>query len=228
MTAGLATPNLTTGTRFAGPEESEVFEIGMKAAFDRIAFNVAIFDQTIEGFQSNVFTGTGFALANAGEQSTQGLEMDATWNATDNLTLGFAGTFLDPTYDSFPNSASGDLTGEKPYGISEVSTSVSALYTFSFEGLDAFVRGDWQHEGPSNYFDDPSDQALLGEEREYDLFNASLGFTSESGINFTFWGRNIFDEQYVMAAFPSVAQLGSLSGYPSAPATYGVTVRKTF
>ncbi|MCR9196975.1 MAG: hypothetical protein NXH88_19740, partial [Hyphomonas sp.] len=27
--AGLALPNLTAGTRFAGPEESEVFELGV-------------------------------------------------------------------------------------------------------------------------------------------------------------------------------------------------------
>ena len=31
-----------------------------------------------------------------------------------------------------------------------------------------------------------------------------------------------------MAAFPAVAQLGSFSGYPNQPATYGVTVRKSF
>ncbi|WP_290936006.1 TonB-dependent receptor [Hyphomonas sp.] len=228
VAAGLNPPNLTTGTRFAGPEESEVFEIGMKGAWDTFAVNLAVFDQKIKGFQSNIFTGTGFALANAGEQSTQGLEVDATWNPTENLTLGFAGTFLDPVYDSFKNSSAGDISGAKPAGISEVSTSASALYTFNFEGLDAFVRGDWQYEGPSTYRDDPAEQAIIGEEREYNLFNASVGFKSESGISFTFWGRNIFDEQYIMAAFPSVAQLGSFSGYPSQPATYGVTVRKTF
>jgi iron complex outermembrane recepter protein len=228
VAGGLNTPNLTTGTRFAGPEEAEVFEIGLKAAFDTLAFNVAVFDQKIKGFQSNIFTGTGFALANAGEQSTQGLEFDATWNATQNLTLGLAGTFLDPVYDSFPDSASGDISGQKPFSISEVSTSASAVYTFNFEGLDAFVRGDWQYEGPATYFDDPADQALIGEEREFSLFNASLGFQSDSGISVLFWGRNIFDEQYISVAFPTTAQAGSLSGYPNQPATYGVTVRKAF
>lgn len=228
VTAGLNPPNLTTGTRFAGPEESEVFEVGLKGAWDTFAVNVAVFDQKIKGFQSNIFTGTGFALANAGEQSTQGLELDATWNATEDLTLGFAGTFLDPVYDSFKNSSAGDISGAKPAGISEVSTSASALYTFNVKGLDAFVRGDWQYEGPSTYRDDPAEQAIIAEKREYSLFNASLGFTSDSGLNVTFWGRNIFDEQYIMAAFPSVAQLGSFSGYPSQPATYGVTVRKSF
>lgn len=228
VTAGLATPNLTVGTRFAGPEEAEVFEIGMKGAWNTFAVNLAVFDQKIKGFQSNIFTGTGFALANAGEQSTQGLEVDATWNATDNLTLGFAGTFLDPVYDSFPESSAGDISGSKPSGISEVSTSVSAAYTFEFKGLDSFIRADWQYEGPSAYRDDPAEQAIINQEREYNLFNASVGFTSDSGLNFTVWGRNIFDEQFVTSIFPAVAQSGSFSGYPSQPATYGVTVRKSF
>ncbi|MEZ6001319.1 TonB-dependent receptor [Hyphomonas sp.] len=166
VTAGLATPNLTTGTRFAGPEEAEVFEIGMKGAWSTFAVNLAVFDQKIKGFQSNIFTGTGFALANAGEQSTQGLEVDATWNATDNLTLGFAGTFLDPVYDSFPESSAGDISGSKPASISEVSTSVSAAYTFDFKGLDSFLRADWQYEGPTAYRDDPAEQAIINQERD--------------------------------------------------------------
>ena len=228
VAGGLATPNLTTGSRFAGPEESEVFEVGMKGAWSTFALNVALFDQKIKGFQSNIFTGTGFALANAGEQSTQGLELDATWNATDNLTLGFAGTFLDPVYDSFPNSSAGDISGTKPSGISEVSTSVSAAYNFTLAGMDSFVRGDWQYEGPATYRDDPAEQAIIAQEREYNLFNASAGITTDGGLSVTVWGRNIFDEEYLTAVFPAVAQLGSFSGYPSQPATYGVTVRKSF
>lgn len=88
--AGLGVPNLsTTGTRFAGPEDSTVYEIGLKAQFDRVAFNVAVFDQSIEGFQSNIFRGTGFSLANAGEQSTTGLEFDMTWYPTENFQWFF-------------------------------------------------------------------------------------------------------------------------------------------
>ncbi|MEO1100510.1 MAG: TonB-dependent receptor [Pseudomonadota bacterium] len=228
---GLAENNLTTGTRFAGPEESEVIELGVKGQFDTFGFNLAIFDQTIEGFQSNVFTGTGFELLNAGEQSTSGVEFDATWNATANLTLGFAGTFLDPVYDSFPNSASGDLSGQQPSGIPEISTSTTVNYDFVINDWDAFVRADWQHTGDSDFFDDPGNQALIdaaGFDRGSDLINASAGFVTANGIGVSIWGRNIFDEEFVTTAFPSVAQAGSLSGYPNQPATYGVTVRKTF
>lgn len=225
---GLAVNNLTTGTRYAGPEESKVFEIGLKGSFNRFAFNLAIFDQTIEGFQSNVFTGTGFALANAGEQSTTGLEVDGSWQATDNLTFGFAGTFLDPVYDSFPNSTSGDISGQQPSGIPEVATSTSVNYDFVLNNWDAFVRADWQYTGDSRYFNDPANEALVDRDRSSSIFNASTGFVTEGGLGFTLWGRNIFDEQYVTTAFPSVAQAGSISGYPSQPRTYGVTVRKSF
>lgn len=227
--AGLSTPNLTTGTRFAGPEEATVYELGIKGAFDRVAFNAAIFDQTIEGFQSNVFTGTGFELLNAGEQSTQGVELDVTWNPVDPLTLVFAGTFLDPVYDSFPDSASGDLSGQTPAGIPEVSTSISATYDFLLNnGWDAFLRSDWQYASETPYFDDAANQALIGFEQEINTFNASAGFTTDGGLSVTAWARNIFDDEYITTAFPSVAQAGSLSGYPSQPATYGVTVRQRF
>ena len=226
--AGLAVPNLTTGTRFAGPEEAAVLEAGIKAQFDRIAFNLALFDQNIEGFQSNVFTGTGFALANAGKQSNTGVELDLTWTPIDPLLLTFAGTFQDPLYDSFTDSSSGDLSGQKPSDIPEVITSTAATYFFEVAGMESFVRADWQYEGPSTYFEDPADQALIGEEKEASLFNASAGFETDGGLAFTLWARNLTDEQYVTVAFPSVAQAGSISGYPNQPRTFGLTVRKTF
>ena len=232
---GLNTPNLTTGTRFAGPEESEVWEFGLKAAFDTVAVNVAIFDQTIEGFQSNVFTGTGFALANAGEQSATGLEFDATWTPVPALKLSLAGTFLDPTFDSFEESATGDISGTQPSSISETALSAAATYNFVINDWDAYVRGDWQYASEADYFDAVEEgsgftdnQALLGYGREINTINASAGLTTDGGVTVSVWGRNIFDDEYITTAFPSVAQSGSLSGYPNQPATYGVTVKKSF
>ncbi len=229
--AGLAVPNLTSGTRYAGPEDSSVFEFGVKGAFSTFAFNLAVFDQTIEGFQSNAFTGTGFALANAGEQSTTGAEFDLTWSATDALTLNFAGTFLDPVYDSFVGSASGDLSGQTPSGIPDVATSMGFNYDFALGDWDSYVRADWQYSADTAFFDDPANEALIdsvGYSREVNEVNASAGFERDNGLSVAVWARNLFDEQRITTAFPSVAQAGSISGYPSQPRTYGVTVRKRF
>lgn len=232
--AGIATTNLSTGTRFAEPEEAEVFEIGLKGAWSNFAINMALFQQTIDNFQSNVFTGTGFALANADEQRAVGLELDTSWSPTDNLTFTFAGTFLDPTYEQFTNSAQGDISGTQVSGVSEVITSSSVLYEFDvLTDWDGFIRADWQYESDTDFGDggqlNPINQALEGlYDREVNLVNASLGFTSAEGLGITFWGRNIFDHEYITTAFPGVAQAGTWTGYPSQPQTYGVTIRKQF
>ena len=55
--------------RSADPEESENFEMGVKHVFDNGYLNIAYFNQSIDGFQSNTFVGNGFALVNAGEQN---------------------------------------------------------------------------------------------------------------------------------------------------------------
>ncbi|MEO1041027.1 MAG: TonB-dependent receptor [Pseudomonadota bacterium] len=226
--AGLAVPNLTTGTRFAGPEETEVFEIGAKVSLDGFYLNLALFDQTVEGFQSNVFLGTGFALSNAGEQSTRGVEVDMGWEIVSGLNLIFSGAFLDPEFDDFANSPAGDLTGEQPAGISEVTTSTTLSYDFTIKGLDAFVRADWQHSSSTPYTDNEALQDLIGFEREFDLVNASAGVDFPNGTRFTVWGRNIFDEEYITGAFPALVQTGSISGFVNQPATYGFTIRHSF
>jgi outer membrane receptor protein involved in Fe transport len=63
--------------------------------------------------------------------------------------------------------------------------------------------------------------------REVKTVNASLG-VSRDGWEAQIWGRNLTDDDYLISAFPSVAQFGSYSGYPSQPRTYGVTLRKRF
>ncbi|MHA7857925.1 MAG: TonB-dependent receptor [Henriciella sp.] len=233
--AGLAQPNLITGTRFAEPEEAKVFEIGLKGAWDNFALNVALFEQTIENFQSNIFNGTGFTLDNAAEQSATGLELDASWSPTANLTLSFAGTFLDPVYDEFIDFNGNDLSGTNVSGVSDVITSTSVLYEFGVleTSWDGFFRADWQYEADTDFGDGgitaPINAALEDlYDREVNNVNASLGFTSASGLGITLWGRNVFDHEYITTAFPGVAQAGTWTGYPSQPRTYGVTVRKVF
>ncbi|MEO1321996.1 MAG: TonB-dependent receptor [Pseudomonadota bacterium] len=239
-TAGLIPNNRTAGTRFAGPEDTTVYELGAKFSSSNFNLNMAIFDQTVEGFQSTIFQGTGFVLANAGEQSTQGIEWDATWLATDNLTLTFAGIVQDPVYDSFVNApvaegseidladgvqdGSGDISGSQPAGIPETSLSFGGVYEQDlWDGVSGFLRADYQYESEVQVVDN-----IPGVDREIGLLNASLGLRWDNGLDVTVWGRNLNDDEYFQSAFPGVAQEGSVNGYPNAPKTYGVTVRKTF
>ena len=236
--AGIAVPNLGTGSRFAGPEESEVYELGIKLDYPGFALNVALFDQTLDGFQSNVFTGTGFALANAGEQSTRGFELDSTISPTDALVFTFALTHLDPIYDSFVNSAVGDLTGTRPAGIPSFTIATSATYTqeLGSSGNLLIGRVDYYHESDTQLLEGVPGFGTFEQQRaiarnytrEVNQVNASLTFAMENGFEVTGYVRNLGDEQYLTQIFPSTAQAGSISGYPSQPRTYGVTARVRF
>jgi outer membrane receptor protein involved in Fe transport len=230
------------GTRFAGPEESTVYEIGLKGRWPRAALYVALFDQNIKGFQDNTFRGTGFVLSNAGEQSTQGIEIETQFKVTDNWRVDLAATILDPTYDSYtgaPSPCSGrnvDRTGTAPLNVHDTSISVGLNYDWSMGDVDGFVRADYDYEAntlvsqheqattncgvvpPTNTFDTY---------RQVGTINASAGF-SRDGWDFMVWGRNLNDDEYIIQTFPSVAQQFSVSGYPNQPRTYGITVRKNF
>ncbi len=227
--AGLTVPNLTYTTRFAEPEESTVYEIGMKARWDTVALNVAVFDQEIDNFQSNTFIGTGFQLRNAGKQSTTGLEFDLRWVPTENFEATLAATLMDPEYDSFnPAACVGgdcDLSGETPAGIHETSITTTGRYSFTVGDAAGFVRAEYIYEDDIQVIDNvPKDVAS----REVSTFNASFGLAWENGFEALLWGRNLTDDEYLVSAFPSVAQAGSYSGYPNQPRTYGITVRKFF
>lgn len=244
--AGLAVPNLTYTSRYAGPEDSTVLEAGLKANWGIVAANLAVFKQEIEGFQSNIFTGTGFVLTNAGKQSTFGIEFEGMAKPTDELTLNLAVTYLDPKFDSFEISAFGDLSGTTPAGV----PPISATFGFTWDqpigdGEDRVIlRGDVHYEapyqpveglpgflmrGPDGSFTPESVanalQIARSFKRDMTELNASLTYAMGNGLELSVWGRNILNDRYLISMFDSPAQQGSISGYPSQPRTYGVAAR---
>ena len=201
----------------------------MKARFERGAINIALFDQTVDNFQSTIFQGTGFVLANAGAQSTQGIEFDSTFTPFDPLTLTLGAVIQDPVYDAFvgapgPNGTTVDLSGEKPAGINEIALTASATYTHQFEnGMSAYIRGNYQYEDEVQIVDN-----IAGLTRDTQLFNGSLGFDFDNGVELRFWGRNLFNHETYTSAFPGVVQAGTVNTYPNQPRTYGVAARYSF
>jgi iron complex outermembrane recepter protein len=236
--AGLALANLATGTRYAGPESSKVYELGVKGAWKQGSANLAIFDQSIEGFQSNAFTGTGFALTNAGEQSTFGVELDSKYSPSDGLDLFLAVTYLDPKYDSFTGSIFGDLSGERPVGIPEISLSLGGSYSMEFSnGMELALRADYLFEdevqlvrGFVGFGADTAgaEAAARNLTREVKMLNAAITLYLTNDVELSVYGRNLTNNEYLNGAADGVAQQGSVFGSPNAPRTYGATVRYKF
>lgn len=238
-------PDPITGLgREAGPESVKLFELGFKAKFDQGFINVALFDQTIRGFQSNIFTGTGFVLANAGKQSVRGFEVESLYQPWEPLVATFGVTYLDPEYDSFPNAPCAtfvgiapaaclvpgtttfDASGLRPAGIPKWAIATSLTYTQPLsETMEMYLRGefDWQ----SNVQAIENVPAAVAS-RQVDMLNLSVGFNWENGFEIQGWMRNALNDSHIIQAFPTVAQSGSFSGHLNEPRTYGVTIRKKF
>ncbi len=216
------------GTRFAEPERVEVLELGLKGQWADIAVNAALFEQVVKDFQSNIFVGTGFVLANAGKQTTRGLELDVQYRPIPALELAVSGTFLDPKFNSFPGATGVDgpvdLSGERPSGIHRTSVSTAATFYWQAGQLDGFVRADYLYENNVRLVSNVPEE--VGS-RQVNQLNASVGLSLEDW-DVVLWGRNLTNNDFLISAFPSVAQSGSFSGYPNQPRTWGITLRRTF
>jgi outer membrane receptor protein involved in Fe transport len=231
--AGLAVNNLTTGTRFAGPENAILWEAGLKASYQGFSLNTAIFKQTLKGFQNNIFQGTGFVLGNAEQQSTFGFEADAVLSPSDDLNFTLSYTYLDPKFDSFTGGSAfnpatngvvpTNLTGQRPTGISQHNIAVGSNYTYE-------VGDGGQFEFHVDFALQSAFQVAQGLpfKASPESLNASIGYQFSNGLEILVFGRNITQPRFNAIIFPGVAQAGTLSAYPSPPRFYGVTGRFKF
>jgi iron complex outermembrane recepter protein len=231
--AGLAVNNLTTGTRFAGPENATLWEAGAKVSLPGFNLNTAVFKQILKGFQNNIFQGTGFVLGNAEQQSTFGVEADAVLSPSDDLNFTLSYTYLDPKFDRFTGGSAfnpatntvvpTNLTGQRPTGISTHNLSVGSNYTLE--------TGDGgQFEFHVDYALQSAFQVAQGLpfKASPESLNASIGYQFANGLEVLVFGRNITQPRFNAIIFPGVAQAGTLSAYPSPPRFYGVTGRFKF
>ena len=244
--AGIGVVNQDYGGRFADPENATVYEAGIKASWPTVSVNAAVFHQAIKGFQSNIFTGTGFVLANAGKQSVRGFEVEGQFRPVPALTLTGAVTYLDPKYDDFKQSAFGDATGIRPSDIPAWSFTVGAQYDHEFANSNhAIARVSFHHESevqvveglPGFIVKNPITQLVVPGgfqpgldaakpfTREVNELDGSLTYAMSNGLELSIWGRNLTDNRTISTIFDSPAQLRSVSAYPNQPRTYGAAVR---
>ena len=118
-----------------------------------------------------------------------------------------------------------DLSGQTPAGIHETSITATGRYRFMIGDIASFVRAEYIYEDDIQVIDNVPKSVAS---REVNTLNASFGMAWDNGFEALLWGRNLTNDEYLVSAFPSVAQNGSYSGYPNPPRTYGLTVRKYF
>ena len=236
---------------FANPEEAENFEVGFKKTFSNGYLNMSFFHMAVEGYQSNLFIGTGFNLVNIGEQTNKGVEIDSLFFLNENFVVTFAASYIDATYNDFKNGPCDrtfvppasddcpivnggparvkDFTGRRPSGVPELAITVSGTYTFDLtENMTGYIRGEYVYEDEYQATDAVPVE-VPGALRKVGTLNASLGVKdSASGFSLMLWGRNINDDEFIYTGFNVPGSPGSYAGYPVVPKMWGLTLSREF
>jgi iron complex outermembrane receptor protein len=227
--------------RSFGPEEVDAYEIGVKTElFNRnVRFNVATYTMDRTGSQidfSLVTPVPGGATRNTletinapGTTKIKGLEMEATWAATDRLTFtgsyAYTDTDVPPTLNPLTNVVQPVFIVFTPKNAANVGFDYE---TPMKKSMSFKVHLDASYADATQTFDQTpvtNDKSTLVNGR---LVLADLGVGNGGAMTFSLWARNLLDEEYVYRRDP--ANRSTLGDYGNfgAPRTYGVSVQYNF
>ncbi len=224
-------PFLPEANRF-DREEQTVFELGTKTDwFDgALTFNVAGFyyDYDKKHVPTQVQLENGLIttrVTNAGGAEVYGLELESTWQATENLLLSAGYTYLDTEYTDFKVNTgsagqiaySGGCTpvtfdnGDQRCRISYDGNNLEDAPENAFVGSARYERAwnsqvDWFLEGNSEYLDErfvAADNNLALD--SYWLFDARAGLTSDEWEVVAFVD-NVLDDDTVKSGLNNIDQ----------------------
>jgi outer membrane receptor protein involved in Fe transport len=211
------------------------YEVGAKTAwFDRRLFlNGALFQIDWDNMQvrgrtaDNAFS----FLSNAGAARIRGAELEFIAHPMSGLSVNGNINYLDAelTEDQISSTISAPgRKGDRIPDIPKTSAALAADYTWPVtDGVDGFVRGDFNYVGSSYSTLRPTDATRV-KVKSYTLTNVRFGVESNAGE----WGayvyvNNVFNELAINSASrSSTPPFGSANSAP--PRIMGVTLRRKF
>jgi len=221
-------------------ETVDSFEIGYKASFldNRVQLNMAGFIAIYDDYQVNQFVDLGggrtsIRITNAAKVNTKGVEAEATWYATDNLTFTGSMGILDATFDEFTDggTAGADVSGNRLPNATTFNAAFSAQYYRDIEALKStlLVRFDLTHR--SDYYttanNDRTAPLAAGGTVPFDyiepltMINGRIGLISNNNSwEIYLWGRNLTDQKQYIDDLRDF--FGTIARFPNEPRTYGV------
>jgi iron complex outermembrane receptor protein len=204
---------------FVDPEIPTNYEIGIKSEWldNRLRFNAAVYYTQFEDFQASAQVPNAFPplffLANAGELETQGVEIEITAQALENLQLQASFAYTDATFSDWADApcyanqsaADGcineiqDLSGADMPDSPDWAINLGANYYIPLPSLpfDGFVRGNyfWQDDVQ---FDTTNNPLHIGD--SHGTLDLYTGISSRDGqYTLQFFIQNLFDEFYIVS-----------------------------
>lgn len=230
------------------PETVLGFEVGLKSWWfdDRVQLNVAAYDATYEDLQFFVQSAGTLGVAqttNAGEATSQGIELEFLWAITPELTYGL--NYSHQTGDS--KGIPADVQEDVPLGTPPAGTIPNA-YTMMLDYLKPWGNGEFSFHFDFTHKDEYTlefvDNSVPGLRTETVADVAmSMGYEFKNGWSVQAWVKNLLDEDIVLygqdfwfgvydvfTAFVTNPEVQNSSWGPrySEPRTYGVTVQYQF
>ncbi|MBX9881516.1 MAG: TonB-dependent receptor [Sphingomonas sp.] len=217
--------NLTaTGTNVIAPETSNAYEIGLKnSLFDgKLVLNIAGYYAEYQNFQANnpdVVAGVIVTrFTNAGDVSTRGVEVDAIYRPTRDLSFNGGFAYTDARVDRFnaPIGANGVPSATIPNGTPlayapKVKANLGVNYRWRTQGpvdLEFGAQGSYQSSQLSQ-FDASAAIRAATTIRAYSLLDLQASIVDpKDKFRITFLAKNVADESFA-AAITSGGPYGS-------------------
>lgn len=222
------------------------YEVGYKAELleRRLRVATSIFSAQYEDYQVNQYIDLGegrtaLSITNAAEVTTQGLEVELDYQATDDLVLTASLGLLDATFDRFPGGGAGgsDATGNELPNAPEVTASLSAQYYHELPSLSASImyRVDYNYtseqflnvNNDENYPLPDGDKVDYGMVKSHNTVGARITLIADSGAwEASLWGQNLTNSDHMQESFRDF--FGTiLAGYAT-PRTFGIEAKYNF
>jgi iron complex outermembrane receptor protein len=223
------------------PEELISYEIGYKGTYaDVLRINAAAYFYDYKDMQVLVDALNDVNLpvpeiVNADKAEVKGFEVEATWLATENLTLMTNYSYIDGEYTSFccavdtigdPDGGEQDLSGNPLTQAPKNKVFTNASYSWNTSNMGEFVLSgsySWIDSRQYDVFNTASTQA-----DSYYRVDANLTWFSPSqDIRVIMSGKNLTEEE-TWVSLERLNEFGAISGYANDPLTYSLEVQYTF
>jgi iron complex outermembrane receptor protein len=210
--------------------------------------NVAVYYQWYDDIQrtvavENVGGSPGSAVVNAASATVFGIEVQQEIRPTDDLTLLFSYSYVDPQYDEWIEDFSGTDLSETPFFFTPThSGSATLMYerplagnigVFNFLANASYTGDQWINalHTIATIEQHPANILPLLQQENYWLVNASIGIDDigGSGIDVQAYVRNLTDKEYKIGGVQLyTGATGIISAAYGTPQTYGMQARVSF
>ena len=206
-----------------GEEEVDSYELGMRSEWldRRLRINVTGFFVEYTDLQiAAVDPGTNvFGTTNAGDSEVSGLELEGSWNATDNLNIYGNLGLMDNEYTRLTAEAAATGLGPDLDRTPDASAMLGFNYTVAATVLGGGIYFGGQLSWTDDYFIGSDNEPVADLIEEHTLVNLHVGWLSDSDR----WEvivecKNCFDEEWIGNNFVSTI-------YPSDPVRWGIRLK---